>query len=134
MAKDCRTPGSHVINVLSSFDVPYPCAFGLRHEKRLTANVAKGSDRRVHSTRDKSFGLGEKSGTGHVRQNNANRRRCTKPFARRIRSMSLPVKFDHCVVHVTDWERSNQFYREVVGAEVIDRNGRFAYRFGETQL
>ena len=48
--------------------------------------------------------------------------------------MSLPVKFDHCVVHVTDWERSNQFYREVVGAEIIDRNGRFVYRFGETQL
>jgi len=53
---------------------------------------------------------------------------------RRVQNMSLPVKFDHCVVHVTDWERSNQFYREVVGAEIIDRNGRFVYRFGETQL
>jgi catechol 2,3-dioxygenase-like lactoylglutathione lyase family enzyme len=48
--------------------------------------------------------------------------------------MNLPVKFDHCVVHVTDWERSNRFYQEVVGAEVIDRKGRFVYRFGETQL
>src|SRR5258705_6316534 len=53
---------------------------------------------------------------------------------RRVQNMSLPVKFDHCVVHVTDWERSNQFYREVVGAEIIDRNGRFVYRFGETPL
>ena len=48
--------------------------------------------------------------------------------------MNLPVAFDHCVVHVTDWERSNRFYREVLGAEIIDRGGRFAYRFGETQL
>ena len=48
--------------------------------------------------------------------------------------MKLPVVFDHCVVHVTNWERSNQFYREVLGAEVIDRGERFAYRFRETQL
>jgi len=48
--------------------------------------------------------------------------------------MKLPVAFDHCVVHVTNWERSNRFYREVLGAEVIDRGEKFAYRFGETQL
>ena len=48
--------------------------------------------------------------------------------------MNLPVAFDHCVVHVSNWERSNRFYREVLGAEVIDRGERFAYRFGETQL
>ena len=22
----------------------------------------------------------------------------------------LPTKLDHCVIHVTDWERSNAFY------------------------
>jgi len=44
------------------------------------------------------------------------------------------VAFDHCVVHVSNWERSNRFYREVLGAEVIDRGERFVYRFGETQL
>jgi catechol 2,3-dioxygenase-like lactoylglutathione lyase family enzyme len=48
--------------------------------------------------------------------------------------MNLPVAFDHCVVHVSNWEQSNRFYREVLGAEVIDRGAKFAYRFGETQL
>jgi len=48
--------------------------------------------------------------------------------------MSLPVKLDHCVVHVSDWERSNAFYRDVVGAQVVPRGKFFAYRFGDTQL
>ena len=48
--------------------------------------------------------------------------------------MNLPVKFDHCVVHVTSWDQSNRFYREVLGAEIIPRGNGFVYRFGETQL
>ena len=49
--------------------------------------------------------------------------------------MRLPVRFDHCVVHVSQWERSNAFYREVFGAELVERpHGGFAYRFGATQL
>ena len=32
--------------------------------------------------------------------------------------MTLPIAFDHCVVHVSDWERSNAFYRDVLGAEL----------------
>ena len=48
--------------------------------------------------------------------------------------MALPVKFDHCVVHVSDWERSNTFYRDVLGAELIKREVGWAYRFGEIQL
>jgi len=48
--------------------------------------------------------------------------------------MALPVKLDHCVIHVSDWERSNAFYRDVVGAEVVPRGNFFAYRFGDTQL
>jgi len=44
------------------------------------------------------------------------------------------VKFDHCVVHVRDWERSNAFYRDVLGAEVVARGPGFAYRFGDVQL
>jgi hypothetical protein len=31
--------------------------------------------------------------------------------------MSLPVNLDHCVVHVSDWGRSNAFYAQVVGAD-----------------
>jgi catechol 2,3-dioxygenase-like lactoylglutathione lyase family enzyme len=45
------------------------------------------------------------------------------------------VRLDHSVIAVTDWEVSNRFYRDVVGAEVLEHTpGRFAYRIGETQL
>lgn len=44
-------------------------------------------------------------------------------------------KLDHCVIHVSDWTVSNRFYRDVLGAEVIDRGGgAWAYRFGTEQL
>ena len=48
--------------------------------------------------------------------------------------MVVPTQLDHCVIHVTDWERSNRFYVEVMGAELINRPVGFAYRFGDTQL
>jgi catechol 2,3-dioxygenase-like lactoylglutathione lyase family enzyme len=48
--------------------------------------------------------------------------------------MPLPVGFDHCVVHVSSWERSNAFYRDVLGAELVRRGEGWAYRFGATQL
>jgi catechol 2,3-dioxygenase-like lactoylglutathione lyase family enzyme len=42
---------------------------------------------------------------------------------------------DHCVIAVSDWERSNRFYRDVVGGEVIEMApGRWAYRVGGQQL
>jgi catechol 2,3-dioxygenase-like lactoylglutathione lyase family enzyme len=42
---------------------------------------------------------------------------------------------DHCVIAVSDWERSNAFYRDVVGAEMIEMEpGRWAYRVGGQQL
>ena len=31
------------------------------------------------------------------------------------------VTLDHCVIHATDWERSNAFYTKVMGAELIAR-------------
>lgn len=46
----------------------------------------------------------------------------------------LPISFDHCVVHVSDWEVSNRFYENVLGAELIPRGGGWAYRFGGVQL
>jgi catechol 2,3-dioxygenase-like lactoylglutathione lyase family enzyme len=49
-------------------------------------------------------------------------------------AMGLPVSFDHCVVHVSDWERSNAFYRDVLGAELVRRGQGWAYRFGRVQL
>jgi catechol 2,3-dioxygenase-like lactoylglutathione lyase family enzyme len=48
--------------------------------------------------------------------------------------VALPVKLDHCVIHVVDWETSNAFYRDVMGATVVARPAGFAYRFGDTQL
>lgn len=47
--------------------------------------------------------------------------------------MSL-VTFYHCVIHVSDWERSNAFYRDVIGAEVVQNGAGFVYRIGTAQL
>jgi catechol 2,3-dioxygenase-like lactoylglutathione lyase family enzyme len=44
------------------------------------------------------------------------------------------LSLDHVVIAVTDWERSNRFYREVLGAELVRRGGGWAYRFGAQQL
>ncbi|MBI3434076.1 MAG: VOC family protein [Proteobacteria bacterium] len=44
------------------------------------------------------------------------------------------VKLDHCVIHVSDWRRANAFYRDVLGAQLVERPTGFAYRFGDTQL
>jgi catechol 2,3-dioxygenase-like lactoylglutathione lyase family enzyme len=45
------------------------------------------------------------------------------------------VRLDHVVIAVSDWKRSNAFYRDVLGAELIELDrGRWAYRFGEQQL
>ncbi len=38
------------------------------------------------------------------------------------------------MIHVSDWEVSNAFYRDVVGAELVESDGRTAYRFGSQQL
>jgi catechol 2,3-dioxygenase-like lactoylglutathione lyase family enzyme len=42
---------------------------------------------------------------------------------------------DHCVIAVSDWRRSNAFYRDVLGAEVIQRDEWFGfYVFDDWQL
>jgi catechol 2,3-dioxygenase-like lactoylglutathione lyase family enzyme len=44
-------------------------------------------------------------------------------------------RLDHVVIAVSHWERSNRFYADVLGAELVELTyGRFAYRFGEQQL
>lgn len=48
--------------------------------------------------------------------------------------MDAPITLDHSVIHVSDWERSNAFYRDVLGAELIPARGGWAYRFGDQQL
>lgn len=46
----------------------------------------------------------------------------------------LTVRLDHVVIAVTDWERSNAFYRDVLGAEVVPHGAGYRYRFGAQQL
>jgi catechol 2,3-dioxygenase-like lactoylglutathione lyase family enzyme len=41
---------------------------------------------------------------------------------------------DHVVIHVSDWDRSNAFYRDVLGAEVVSRDPGYAYRIGSQLL
>jgi catechol 2,3-dioxygenase-like lactoylglutathione lyase family enzyme len=43
-------------------------------------------------------------------------------------------RLDHCVIHVSDWQRSNPFYRDVIGAELVRRGAGWAYRLGDQQL
>jgi ribonuclease HI/catechol 2,3-dioxygenase-like lactoylglutathione lyase family enzyme len=44
------------------------------------------------------------------------------------------ARLDHVVIAVSDWDRSNAFYRDVLGAEIVEREGGYAYRFGDQQL
>ncbi|MDI4657367.1 VOC family protein [Xanthobacter autotrophicus] len=48
--------------------------------------------------------------------------------------MAGKIAFDHCVVHVSDFTRSNAFYAAVLGAQVVPVGAGFAYRFGDRQL
>jgi catechol 2,3-dioxygenase-like lactoylglutathione lyase family enzyme len=45
------------------------------------------------------------------------------------------LRLDHCVIAVSDWDRSNRFYHDVLGADLVELDkGRYAYRFGPQQL
>lgn len=44
------------------------------------------------------------------------------------------MRLDHVVIAVSDFARSNVFYRDVLGAEIVAIDGRIAYRIGGQQL
>jgi catechol 2,3-dioxygenase-like lactoylglutathione lyase family enzyme len=48
------------------------------------------------------------------------------------------ITLDHVVIAVSDWERSNAFYRDVCGAELVRLDEppptRWRYRFGDIQF
>ena len=47
----------------------------------------------------------------------------------------MSLALDHVVIAVSDWSRSNAFYRDVLGAELVELDrGRWTYRFGDQQL
>jgi catechol 2,3-dioxygenase-like lactoylglutathione lyase family enzyme/nucleoside 2-deoxyribosyltransferase len=49
--------------------------------------------------------------------------------------VSRALRLDHSVIAVSDWNVSNRFYRDVIGAELVPAGaGRVAYRLGDTQL
>jgi len=48
--------------------------------------------------------------------------------------VAAEIRLDHCVIAVSDWERSDAFYRDVLGAELVPLGDRRAYRFGDVQL
>ena len=48
--------------------------------------------------------------------------------------MAPDVRLDHCVIHVSEWDRSNAFYRDVLGARLVRAGAGWAYRFGAQQL
>jgi len=44
----------------------------------------------------------------------------------------VPLRLDHVVIAVSDWERSNAFYRDVLGVGLVELEyGRTAYRLGD---
>lgn len=51
-----------------------------------------------------------------------------------LRELAPAIHLDHCVIHVSDWDRSIAFYRDVLGAEIIARPVGAAFRFGGVQL
>jgi catechol 2,3-dioxygenase-like lactoylglutathione lyase family enzyme len=50
-----------------------------------------------------------------------------------MRAWLWPVRLDHCVIHVSNWDESNAFYRDVLGAELVPAGTGWAYRFGTQQ-
>lgn len=48
--------------------------------------------------------------------------------------MTPAIVLDHCVITVSDWTRSNAFYHDVLGAEIVPVGLGFSYRFGNAQL
>lgn len=44
------------------------------------------------------------------------------------------LRLDHCVIHVSDWDRSNDFYARVLGAEILPRQAGFTYKIGDILL
>ena len=45
------------------------------------------------------------------------------------------IRIDHVVLAVTDWDRATAFYRDVLGADILEITyGRRAFRFGDQQL
>lgn len=56
------------------------------------------------------------------------------PGAEPPAALSPAIHLDHCVIHVSDWDRATAFYRDVLGAEVVPFRKGVVFRFGGIQL
>ncbi|MCP1197828.1 VOC family protein [Notoacmeibacter sp. MSK16QG-6] len=46
----------------------------------------------------------------------------------------LPIRLDHSVIAVEDWDVARDFYGRVLGAEIIEQGAGLGFRFGQSQL
>ncbi len=44
------------------------------------------------------------------------------------------ITLDHCVIHVSDWDKAKAFYVDVMGAEAVPFGNGYQFRWGEQQL
>jgi catechol 2,3-dioxygenase-like lactoylglutathione lyase family enzyme len=44
------------------------------------------------------------------------------------------IEFDHCLIHVSNRERSNIFYQNALGAALVQNGAGWMYRFDDVQL
>lgn len=47
---------------------------------------------------------------------------------------SIGTSLDHCVIHVSDWEKAVDFYTRVIGAEAVPFKQGWMFRLGDRQL
>jgi catechol 2,3-dioxygenase-like lactoylglutathione lyase family enzyme len=71
----------------------------------------------------------------HERERERTYSRVHGSFARPLGGLeSAAMKLDHIVIAVSDFARANAFYRDVLDVEIVEIDGRIAYRIGEQQL
>jgi catechol 2,3-dioxygenase-like lactoylglutathione lyase family enzyme len=46
----------------------------------------------------------------------------------------MSISFDHCVIHVSNWEAARDFYTRVLNATAIPFGKGYVFRFGNVQL
>lgn len=46
----------------------------------------------------------------------------------------MAARLDHCVIHVSDWEKARAFYSGVLGGDAVPHGKGYVFRFGDVQL
>jgi catechol 2,3-dioxygenase-like lactoylglutathione lyase family enzyme len=133
-----RTATTRVMDV----DPPRSMAGSARIGRRTAATVTWSLDDRGGETRVRlTAEVGDATPLDRILLALGGRAWLQRRFASVLRRLAdrfapgVAIELDHLVVAVTDWSRSNAFYRDVLGAELVEMSrGRWAYRFGRRQL